>query len=332
MIMGTTLKDNFGRKHNYLRLSLTDKCNLRCFYCMPENIAFSPSSKLMSATEIQQIASTFVDLGVKKIRLTGGEPLARKDFGQILTNLSQLPVSLHLSTNGVLLHNYKEELINSPIKDLNISLDSLNPDKFKEITRRDEYNQVIENIHWAIDNRFKVKINVVLMRSVNEDEILDFVEFAKNNQLDLRFIEFMPFGGNDWSIDKRISHDEVVKIIKSKYEKHLIETSKFNHATSLEYSFKDGQGSIGLISTVSEPFCSNCNRVRLTADGKMKNCLFSKSEVNLLAALRNNEDIIPLIYGDIKEKKEERGVEKNTSGFLENAKSEDKRSMVKIGG
>ncbi len=330
--MTTTLIDNFGRKHNYLRLSLTDKCNLRCFYCMPENIAFSPSHQLMSSEEIEVITTKFVALGITKIRLTGGEPLARKDFGTILNNLSKLPVSLHLSTNAVLLHKYKTELLHSPIEELNISLDSLKPAKFEEITRRNDYQQVIENIHWAIQANFKVKINIVLMRGVNDDEILDFVSFAKENNVAVRFIEFMPFGGNSWSIDKRVPHDEVTAVIENKFGNELTEITTQNHATSSEFTFKEGKGSIGLISTISKPFCGDCNRVRLTADGKMKNCLFSKNEVNLLKAIRNQQDITPLIIGDIKNKKEERGGDKNTNDFFIQADKENNRSMVKIGG
>ena len=202
-IKTSLLTDSFGRVHDYLRISLTDRCNLRCTYCMPsEDMQFALHSTLMTADEIYDIAKTFVNLGVKKIRLTGGEPLVRKDAHQIIELLSDLPVELTLTTNATQTHFFIDDFKKAGIKSVNVSLDTFDKEKFFTITRRNDFDTVWNNIHQLIANNFHIKLNVVAMEGVNDDELLDFVKFTKNHPVHVRFIEFMPFPGNDWKREK----------------------------------------------------------------------------------------------------------------------------------
>ena len=195
--------DSYKRVHNYLRISLTDNCNLRCFYCMPEeDYEFTPHAQLMQVNEIETLAKIFVAEGVNKIRLTGGEPLVRKDAAQIIRSLSKLPVNLTMTTNGTRLHEFIEVLEEANIRSLNISLDTLQPDKFQLVTRRDQFKRVYDNIQLLIRKNFHVKVNMVDMKGFNENEILDFVEWTRNEPVHVRFIEFMPFSGNRWTSNK----------------------------------------------------------------------------------------------------------------------------------
>ncbi|MEM7040157.1 MAG: radical SAM protein [Bacteroidota bacterium] len=211
------LKDGFGRVHDYLRLSLVDKCNLRCTYCMPENIRFLPKESLLSASEIADFARIFVEMGVKKIRLTGGEPLLRKDAASIIGDLAALPVQLAITTNGLLLHHFLDQFDEIGLRTLNISLDTLQTERFKAITRRDQFAQVMANIRLAQDAGFHVKLNVVVMRGVNDDELLDFVALTGQERLHVRFIEFMPFDGNSWNWDGVFSYREMLDLIQAEY-------------------------------------------------------------------------------------------------------------------
>ncbi|HAX14084.1 MAG TPA: cyclic pyranopterin phosphate synthase MoaA, partial [Leeuwenhoekiella sp.] len=205
------LTDTHGRKHSYLRISLSEKCNLRCTYCMPhDGIPLSPRSHLMTADEIETFAKVFVDHGVTKIRLTGGEPLVRKDFTAILARLAKLPVKLSITTNALLTHRFIEDFKRYGLHDINVSLDSLNAEKFKFITRRDQYKKAFENIEQLIQEGFNVKINAVLMKNFNEDEIVDFINLTKARAINVRFIEFMPFDGNAWNKDKLVSQAEII--------------------------------------------------------------------------------------------------------------------------
>src|SRR6185437_1592098 len=193
------LVDPFGRIHDYLRISVTDKCNLRCSYCMPdEKMSSTPSAKLMKAEEIFEIASVFTSLGVKKIRITGGEPLVRVDANQILRRLAELPVQLNMTTNATRVHLFIEDLLFAGIKSMNVSLDTFSEDKFFKLTRRNSLHQILSNIHLLLQYPFDLKINVVVMAGTNDDEICDFIEFTRENRVDVRFIEFMPFPGNHW--------------------------------------------------------------------------------------------------------------------------------------
>ena len=282
------IEDSFGRVHNYLRISLTDNCNLRCFYCMPdEDYVVTQSSKLMSANEIEQIARIFIEAGVNKIRLTGGEPLVRHDAEEIILALSKLPVELTMTTNGTRLDKFIDVLKKGNISSLNISLDTLQPQKFNKITRRNQFESVWQNIHLLLQNHFQVKVNVVVMKGLNEEEITDFVEWTKHTPVHVRFIEFMPFTGNRWTRDKVVTLQEMLNTIALKYDFAPIENEP--HATAKRFAISGHAGTFAVISTMSSNFCGDCNRIRLTADGKLKNCLFSKDETDLLTAFRNGK-------------------------------------------
>ena len=298
------LIDSFNRIHNYLRISLTDNCNLRCFYCMPEeNYEFTPASRLMQEDEIISLAKIFINLGVNKIRLTGGEPLVRKDAARIILSLSKLPVSLTITTNGTRLHEFLDVLKQSNIKSINISLDTLQPDKFLLLTRRNHFTQVFDNIQLLITNGMHVKVNVVTMCGVNDDEINDFIEWTKNTPVHVRFIEFMPFSGNRWTSNKVFTWQKILGEIGKKYSYVPLVNGK--HDTAKKYRVPEHAGTFAIISTMSAPFCSGCNRMRLTADGKMKNCLFSKDETDLLTTLRKGEDVVTLIHQCLRMKAKE---------------------------
>lgn len=323
--------DSFGRNHNYLRISLTDNCNLRCFYCMPEEeYEFTPASRLMQPDEIESISKIFVAQGVNKIRLTGGEPLVRKDAGKIILSLSKLPVKLTLTTNGTRVHEFIELLKEANIQTLNISLDTLQSDRFLLLTRRDQFKLVYDNIQLLIRNGFQVKVNVVVMKGMNDGEINDFIEWTKDTPIQIRFIEFMPFSGNRWTSNKVFTWQEILDLVQTKYP--IVRLDDEIHDTAKKYTVPGHAGSFAVISTMTSPFCSGCNRMRLTADGKMKNCLFSKEETDLLTAFRNGEDILPLIQKSIASKAKELGGQ-FTADF-ENVHAEEiqNRSMITIGG
>ncbi len=323
--------DNYSRVHDYLRISLTDNCNLRCFYCMPEeDYEFTPAAKLMQADEIEAIAKIFVEQGVNKIRLTGGEPLVRKDAADIILRLSKLPVHLTLTTNATRLHDFIDVLKEANVQSLNISLDTLQPEKFQLITRRNLFYRVLETIQLLVEKGFHVKVNMVVMKGLNDNEIIDFVEWTKKTAVHVRFIEFMPFESNRWTSNKVFTWKEMLDRIEKQYS--VARVAGDIHDTSKKYQIEGHKGSFAVISTMSAPFCSGCNRMRLTADGKMKNCLFSKKETDLLAAFRNGESIVPLIVENVQSKAKELGGQFTTD--FEKIHTEDihNRSMIAIGG
>lgn len=325
------ITDTYNRVHDYLRISLTDNCNLRCFYCMPEeDYVFTPPAKLMQVDEIEAIAKIFVEQGVNKIRLTGGEPLVRKGAEDIILRLSKLPVKLTLTTNATRLHDFVDVLQEANVHSLNISLDTLQSEKFNLITRRNQFDRVFENIHLLIKNNFHVKVNVVVMKGLNDNEINDFIEWTKDTVVHVRFIEFMPFDSNRWNSNKVFTWKEILEVIEKKYE--VIRLHDDVHDTAKKYTVAGHKGTFAVISTMSAPFCSGCNRMRLTADGKMKNCLFSQEETDLLTVFRNGGDIVPLILDSIHSKAKELGGQ-FTKDF-ENIHTEDihNRSMIAIGG
>jgi cyclic pyranopterin phosphate synthase len=323
--------DAYNRVHNYLRISLTDNCNLRCFYCMPEEeYVFTPASQLMQVNEIEALAKIFVEQGVNKIRLTGGEPLVRKDAADIILALSKLPVTLTLTTNGTRLHEFVDVLEQANVRSLNISLDTLHADKFQLLTRRNQFDVVMKNIKLLLDKNFHVKINVVVMKGLNENEINDFIEWTKNTPVHVRFIEFMPFSGNRWTSNKVFTLQQILEVVETKYTVIRLQDEK--HATAKTYQVPGHAGTFAVISTMSANFCGNCNRMRLTADGKMKNCLFSKEETDLLTALRNGEPIIPLIQQSIGSKAKELGGQFTPDFEHIHAEDIHNRSMITIGG
>ncbi|HSV12552.1 MAG TPA: GTP 3',8-cyclase MoaA [Hanamia sp.] len=323
--------DTFNRVHDYLRISLTDNCNLRCFYCMPkEAYDFTPASRLMQPDEIFSLAKIFVDEGVKKIRLTGGEPFVRRDAGQIICLLSSLNIHLAVTTNGTRLHEFIDVLEISNIQSVNISLDTLRTDRFKLITRRDLFNTVKQNIESCVQKGFHVKVNVVVMKDFNDDEIIDFIEWTKYFPVHIRFIEFMPFTGNEWTSNQVVSLKEILDKIGKSYEFFPQEGEK--NDTEKKFRIPNHAGSFAVISTMTSPFCSTCNRMRLTADGKLKNCLFSKGETDLLTPFRKGENVLPLIHENIRGKAKELGGQFTANLQSVEALSIDNRSMITIGG
>ena len=325
------IKDSFNRVHNYLRISLTDNCNLRCFYCMPEeDYQFTKASRLMQADEIESLAKIFVNEGVTKIRLTGGEPLVRKDAGQIILALSRLNIDLSFTTNGARIHEFLDLILEANITSINVSLDTLDADKFHLITRRDIFAQVMANIRLLLENNIQVKLNVVVMKELNDMEIVDFVEWTKDYPIEVRFIEFMPFAGNRWTSNKVVSMEEILQQVDSKYTYYPLAAGP--NDTAKHYKVAGHSGSFAIISTMTSPFCGTCNRMRLTADGKLKNCLFSESETDLLGPMRNGEPVLPLIHECIGNKAKALGGQ--FSGLLEDieANTIHNRSMITIGG
>jgi molybdenum cofactor biosynthesis protein A len=330
----TILTDDFGRKHNYLRISLLEKCNLRCTYCMPaDGIELSPKASLMTAEEIFAIAQTFVENGVDKIRLTGGEPLLRKDFPEIIAQLSTLGVSLSITTNGILIDRHIDVLKQFDVKKINLSLDTLIASKFNSITLRNQFEKVVDNLHLLLNNDFQVKVNVVLIKGFNENEIIDFVKLTQFLPISIRFIEFMPFAGNEWDRSKMISQNEILSELEKAFSSEEIQKlDDEKNFTARTYKIKGFQGNFGIISSITNPFCDSCNRIRLTANGKIKNCLFSNAETDLLTPFRNGESITNLISESIKNKKKVRSGMVTIEEMDDPGLHFDNRSMIAIGG
>lgn len=325
------LTDRFGRNHNYLRISLTPHCNLRCSYCMPnEDYDAPPASQLMQTSEILEIAKVFVGFGVNKIRLTGGEPLVRSDAADVIRQLADLKVQLAITTNGTRLHHFQSLFSDIGLHSINISLDTLSPQKFEMITRRNQFQQVWDNIVQMLENGFHVKLNVVVMKGINDGEILDFVALTHQYPLHIRFIEFMPFEGNKWVGEKVFGWQQILDVVSSKFDYYSLKPMQNDTAKS--YQVFNAPGTFSVISTMTAPFCSTCNRMRLTADGKMKNCLFSQTEMDLLSALRQGKNIESLIRQSIAEKAERTGGQFTGIPNQESLETIKNRSMIAIGG
>ncbi|XP_062475046.1 molybdenum cofactor biosynthesis protein 1 isoform X2 [Pezoporus occidentalis] len=305
------LTDSFGRQHNYLRISLTEKCNLRCQYCMPEEgVQLTPKSDLLTTQEIITLAKLFVKEGVEKIRLTGGEPLIHPDVVDIVGQLRKLEglKTIAVTTNGMNLTRLLPRLKEAGLNAINISLDTLVPAKFEFIVRRKGFHKVMEGIHKATELGYRpVKVNCVVMRGFNEDELLGFVDFTKDLPLDVRFIEYMPFDGNKWNFKKMVSYKEMLDTIKQQWpelEKLSCETS----STAKSYKVPHFQGQISFITSMSEHFCGSCSRLRITADGNLKVCLFGNSEVSLRDHLRSGaseEELVQVIGAAVGRKKKQ---------------------------
>ena len=330
---GIALTDTFGRRHDYLRISLTDKCNLRCTYCMPENgIDLQPNQSYMTRTELMSIAREFVRLGVRKIRLTGGEPLVRKDVAEIIQDLGALGVELAITTNGVLVHDFIDVFKSANVKTINVSLDTFRPQRMKEITRRDNYTRVTDNINLLLDSEFRVKLNAVIVKGMNEDELVDFIEYTRKRPVEFRFIEFMPFEKNRWDMSRCVTHKEMISKVSSFFGERMHRLIDGPNDTARHYRIDGYKGTFAVIGSVTNPFCDTCNRLRLTADGKMKNCLFSGDETDLLNALRSGEQIGDLITDSVMRKREVRAG-MNTLEALNLLKQEGtNRPMAAIGG
>uniref|UniRef100_A0A7N0TXF3 GTP 3',8-cyclase n=1 Tax=Kalanchoe fedtschenkoi TaxID=63787 RepID=A0A7N0TXF3_KALFE len=283
------LVDSFGRMHTYLRISLTERCNLRCQYCMPADGAdLSPRTHLLSQDEVIRLANVFVSSGVSKIRLTGGEPTIRKDIEDICVRLSSLKglKNLAMTTNGIVLSRKLPNLKDAGLSSLNISLDTLVPAKFEFMTRRKGHDSVIQSINDAIEVGYNpVKVNCVVMRGFNDDEICDFAELTREKPINVRFIEFMPFDGNVWNVKKLVTYKEMLHIVKTRYPS-LKRLQDQPTETAKNFGIEGHEGTVSFITSMTEHFCAGCNRLRLLADGNFKVCLFGPSEVGLRDPLR----------------------------------------------
>ena len=333
-IENNILTDSFKRAHSYLRISLIERCNLRCTYCMPEHgIPLSPRSHLMTYEEIYQIASTFVRNGVTKIRLTGGEPLIRKDIDVILKKLASLNIELSITTNAILVDRFIDVLKENGIRNINASLDSLDSEKFKHITRRNDFKKAFNNIQLLVREGFHVKLNVVLIKGFNEDEIINFINLTKDWPIVVRFIEFMPFNGNKWDRSKLVSYASIMdRAFKAFSKAHIIRLDDAPNDTSKNYKVSNYKGSFAVISTVTNPFCDSCNRLRLTANGQLKNCLFSSEENDLLTQLRAGKSIEGIIQKSVLMKKKVRNGMISNESFSNEKRHSKNRSMIAIGG
>jgi GTP 3',8-cyclase len=284
------LRDGHGRLIGDLRVSVTDRCNFRCQYCMPaEGLPWLERAEILNFEEIARLVALLARMGVHDVRLTGGEPLVRRDFPRLAALLSEIEqvADLSLTTNGYLLERDAEELVRAGINRFNVSLDSLQRDRFFELTRRDALPQVLRGIQKlaTFPEAHPIKINAVAIRGFTEEEVLPFAELARSTAYEVRFIEFMPLDGDHaWTRDQVLTGAEIRAAIEAAYP--LEPAPREPSATARVYRFADGRGRIGFINPVSEPFCSDCNRIRLTADGRLRTCLFSLNETDLRAPLR----------------------------------------------
>jgi GTP 3',8-cyclase len=285
------LVDGHGRRISDLRVSVTDRCNFRCQYCMPaDGLPWLDREEILTFEEIERVVRVLAEMGVTDLRLTGGEPLVRRGFPRLVALLARVPgiEDLSLTTNAYLLERDAEALVEAGITRVNVSIDSLQRDRFFQLTRRDSLPQVLRGLD-AIGRHPEVrpiKVNAVALRGFTEEEALPFADFARSTSYQVRFIEFMPLDGDHaWSRDQVLTGDEIRAIIDRVYP--LEERPREPHATARVFRFRDGEGEIGFINPVSEPFCADCNRIRLTADGKLRTCLFSLHETNLRESLRS---------------------------------------------
>ena len=330
-VNGTALFDGHGRVVNDLRISLTDRCNFRCVYCMPaEGLAWTPTPELLTVDEILRLASLFISRATRTVRLTGGEPLVRRDIVAIVHGLRALhgDLDLSLTTNGFLLTRYASALAEAGMNRVNISIDSLEPERFASITRRDALAKVLEGVDAAIAAGLTpVKINTVMMKGVNDDEVRAFVRFARERAVRVRFIEFMPLDADkQWRDEDVVTGADLLATVQAAYPVTPLTTG---HDPAVRFGFADGSlGEVGFINSVSEPFCERCNRVRLSADGQLRTCLFAETETDLRGPMRDgasDADLLALIQTALANKPA--GHRINEPGFVRPG-----RSMSQIGG
>ena len=325
------LIDTFGRVHNNLRISVTDRCNLRCTYCMPEEVVFLDRGELLTFEEITRFVEIAAPLGIDKIRLTGGEPLMRRDLPRLVSMLVAVPGirDIGLTTNGILLADQAQAFFDAGLRRINISLDTLNPDRFRQLTRRDGLDRVIAGILAAKKAGFEpIKINAVSIRGITEQEVIPLARFAREHGLEMRFIEYMPIGADHWERGKVYFAHEIMEQLEREIAP-LVPVEDYDpRAPAMEFRYTDGAGNIGIIASVSRAFCLSCNRLRLTAEGKLRNCLFALDEVDIKPLLRGQaqpEEIVETIRRNVLAKWE--GHEINTARFIKPL-----RTMHAIGG
>ncbi|WP_286929417.1 MULTISPECIES: GTP 3',8-cyclase MoaA [Aeromicrobium] len=311
-----TLVDGFGRVHRDLRISLTDKCSLRCTYCMPaEGVPWIERDSILTTDELERIARVCVGLGVTSIRLTGGEPLVRKDAVEVVRRLAALGPEVSMTTNGLRLAELAQPLREAGLARLNISIDTLDRERFAQLTRRDRLDDVLAGIEAARVAGFTpLKLNAVAMRGVNEDELVDLVEFAVGQGAQLRFIEQMPLdAGHTWDRAAMLTGDEILERLRTRYELEPIPGRGSSPADT--WLLDGGPGSVGVIASVTAPFCAACDRIRITADGHVRNCLFARDESDLVKVLRgggSDEDLVGIISGSIAAKRAGHGIDSPT--------------------
>jgi len=326
------LIDGHDRHIGDVRISVTDRCNFRCQYCMPaEGLPWLERSAVLSFEEIERVVTLLSQMGVHDVRLTGGEPLVRRDFPRLAGMLARIPGvhDLSVTTNGFLLGRDAAALVEAGVQRFNVSIDSLQRDRFFEMTRRDALPQVLEGLEAlaAFPQAHPIKVNAVAMRGFTEDEVLPFAQFAREHPFEVRFIEFMPLDADHaWTPDSVLSGDEIRAIIETRFP--LEPEPREPSATARVYRFADGQGRIGFINPVSEPFCGDCNRIRITAEGRLRTCLFSLNETDLREPLRSgasDDELEQLIRDAVWRKELKHHV--NEPGFIQPA-----RTMSAIGG
>ena len=327
--MGRELVDLFGRVHKDFRISVTDRCNFRCQYCMPEEgLDWLKREELLTFEEITRLTKILVEnYGINSVRLTGGEPTLRANLSDLISMLSELPIEIALTTNGVNMNMHAHIYHSAGLHRVNISIDSLRSERFKEITLRDDMEKVITGIEASIDAGLSpVKINVVVMRGINDDEIIDFAKFGRELGVIVRFIEFMPLDADEkWSTLSVVSLEEIFSAINSIYP---LEPVKRSNAPASRFRYIDGRGEIGIVASVTQKFCDTCDRIRITADGQFRNCLFSNEEFDLKEALRSgntDKEICELLERAVLAKREGHGI--GNVDFIRPA-----RSMSQIGG
>jgi cyclic pyranopterin phosphate synthase len=326
------LIDGHGRAIGDVRISVTDRCNFRCQYCMPaEGLPWLDRSALLTYEEIERLVSLLAAMGVHDVRLTGGEPLVRKQLWRLVEALSRIEDvhDLSLTTNGYLLERQVDDLVSAGLRRVNVSLDSLAPDRFFQLTRRDSLHQVLAGLEAAQRHPElrPIKVNVVALKDFTEDEVLRFAEFARQNPYEVRFIEFMPLDADHaWTRDKVLPNADIVAMIDAVYP--LEPVGRERHGTARRYRFADGTGEMGFISPVTQPFCGDCNRIRLTAEGELRTCLFSMTETDLREPLRagaSDAELEQIIRDAVWRKELKHHV--NDPGFVQPA-----RTMSRIGG
>ncbi len=328
----TPIVDSFNRTHDSLRISVTDRCNIRCFYCMPENVKFLPQSDVLTFEEIHRVVSVSAKMGVKKIRLTGGEPLVRAELWRLIELIRSTEgiEDIALTTNGILLQDQAHSLKQAGLNRLNVSLDSINAEMFEKVTRRKGLEKVLAGIGRAQEVGFaKIRINAVSIKGLTESEVIPMARYAREHQLELRFIEFMPLDGDDaWDTKQVLTGAAVKQIIEKGVGELRPAVRKDPQQPAVDFEYSDRQGKVGFINSISKPFCSNCNRMRMTAEGNFRNCLFSTVEWDLRELLRNgstDSDIATRIRGCVSAKKIGHGID--TDEFQRPSKA-----MYQIGG
>ena len=284
------LIDSFGRVHDNLRISVTDRCNLRCTYCMPEDVTFLDRGELLTFEEIAKFVHVAAPLGVNKLRLTGGEPLMRKDLHRLVRLLVPIPgiADIGLTTNGILLKAQAAALRDAGLTRLNISLDTLDAGRFRELSRRDGLDDVLAGLEEAKALGFAIKLNAVAIRGFIEHDAVALANYCRENGFELRFIEYMPIGAEAWEREKCFLAHELLELLEREVSPLAPSPDYDPRAPAMEFDYADGRGNVGIIASVSRPFCKSCNRIRLTADGKVRNCLFALDEVDVKTMLRGD--------------------------------------------